>query len=130
MTLLEEIQQSAANATADVATLLRKSKLLAARLGSRPLEEWVIWESNGYPPKVEVPDYRRWPLQVKGHFSGPFGSGLRNAPIPHLTLPESVRESYSNYELRQSVAGIEAILHQATSGTVSVPTGDLAVVLG
>jgi hypothetical protein len=46
MTLLEEIQNAAVDATSDLGTLLRKCKLLAARLGSKSLEEWVIWEST------------------------------------------------------------------------------------
>jgi AbiTii len=39
VTLLEEIQNSAVDAQIDLATLLRKCKLLAARLGNQPLED-------------------------------------------------------------------------------------------
>ena len=52
MTLLEDIQNSAVDSKSDLAALLRKCKLLAARLGSRPLEDWLLWESNGYPDDV------------------------------------------------------------------------------
>lgn len=62
MTLLEDIQNAAIDAKSDLGTLLRKCKLLAARLGSQQLEDWVLWESNGYPADVNVPDYRIWPL--------------------------------------------------------------------
>ena len=48
MTLLEDIQNSAVDPNSDLATLLQKCKVLAARLGSQPLEKWVLWESNGY----------------------------------------------------------------------------------
>jgi hypothetical protein len=24
------------------------------------LEDWLVWESNGYPDNVEVPEYRVW----------------------------------------------------------------------
>lgn len=71
MTLLEDIQNSAVDANSDLGTLLRKCKLLAARLGSQPLEDWLIWESNGYPDDVPVPDYRIWSLEVKGDFVDP-----------------------------------------------------------
>ena len=130
MTLLEDIQQSAVDTKSDLAALLRKCKLLAARLGSKPLEEWVVLESNGYPSNAGVPEYRIWPLELKGHFSGPFNSGIRNAPIPRAVLPKSVRATYDRYECRQSVASIEDILSKAESGTVHVSTGDLALVLG
>ena len=130
MTLLEEIQNSAVDANSDLGTILRKCKLLAARLGSRPLEDWLIWESNGYPDGIEVPDYRIWPLEVKGHFSGPFGSGLRNAPIPWACLPKGARMQYQRYQCRQSIASIEAVLEKGESGSLSVSTGDLALSLG
>lgn len=130
MTFLEDIKNSAVDAKSDLGTLLRKCKLLAARLGSQPLEDWLIWESNGYPDDVLVPDYRVWSLEVKGHFSGPLGSGLRNAPIPLACLPEEARKHYEHYECRLSIASIEATLSKATSGTVRVSTGDLALTLG
>jgi hypothetical protein len=131
VTLLEDIQGSAVDANSDLGTLLRKCKLLAARLGSKPLEDWLLWESNGYPDNVSVPEYRIWSLEVKGHFAGPFGSGMRNAPIPIACLPEKVRESYQHYESRQSIASIEAMLSaKDDGGTLQVSTGDLALVLG
>ncbi len=129
MTLLEEIQNAATDSTSDLGSLLRKCKILAARLGHQPLEEWLIWESNGYPEDVPVPDYRTWPVEVKGHFSGPFGSGLRDAPIPHVCLPKQVRDSYRNYKCRQSISTIETILRSGET-TLQIPTGDLAVGLG
>jgi hypothetical protein len=130
VTLLEDIQNAAVDAKSDLGTLLRKCKLLAARLGSKPLEDWLVWESNGYPDEVQVPEYRIWSLEVRGHFSGPGGSGLRNAPIPLAILPETARQYYERYECRQSIASIEAILRKVEGGTVHISTGDLALALG
>jgi len=130
MTLIEEIQKEAVDSKSDLGTILRKCKLLAARLGSQPLEDWLLWESNGYPDHVDVPDYRIWPLQLKGHFSGPFGSGMRNAPIPWVCLPEKTRDAYLNYKCRQSIASIEDILKKSKSGLLRVSTGDLSVLIG
>lgn len=129
MTLLEEIQNDAIDASSDLGTLLRKCKLLAARLGSQPLEDWLLWESNGYPGDVDVPGYRIWPLEVKGHFVGPFGSETRNAPIPNACLPKEVRKLYERYECRQSIASIEALLESSKKGIVQASTGDLAFAL-
>lgn len=130
MTLLEEIQTAAVDASSDLSTLLRKCKLLAARLRSQQLEDWVLWESNGYPDDIDVPLYRSWPLQVKGHFFGAYGSGIENAPIPHACLPESARKHYADYKCRQSIATIESTLKVGGNQTVRVGTGDLALVLG
>jgi len=130
MTLLEDIQNAAVDSKSDLGTLLRKCKLLAARLGSQSLENWLLWECNGYPEDVDVPDYRIWCLELKGHFAGPFGSGIRNAPIPWVCLPEKVRDAYRNYKCRQSIASIEELLRRSNKGTLQVSTGDLAVALG
>ena len=133
MTLLEDIQQSAIDGKSDLAELLRKCKLLAARLGSKPLEDWLVWESNGYPKESSVPEYRIWPLQVFGHFSGPFGSGIRNAPIPIELLSflsDKEKGWYRRHQCRESIAAIEAILRDSKKGKVAVTTGSLAVVIG
>ena len=129
MTLLETIQQSAVDANADLSTVLRQCRLLAARLDSRPLEEWVICESDGYPPTAEVPPYRVWPIEVRGNFSGYFQSMAKDYPIPPALLPADVRDDYAHWECRMSVAALEATLAE-TKGTVYVTTNDLALVLG
>lgn len=132
MSIIEEIQNAAVDSECDLGTLLRKCKVLASRLGSKPLEDWLIWESNGYPDDVEVPDYRIWSLEIKGHFTGPFGSGIKYAPIPSVCLPEDVRKLYEKYKCRQSIAGIEDALKTIKKGPMraSLSSGDLAVLLG
>jgi hypothetical protein len=132
MTILEEIQNAAVDSKSDLGELLRKCKVLAARLGSQPLEDWLIWESNGYPEDIKVPDYRIWPIRVSGNFSGFGGVIMRNAPIPIASLkfiPEEIRELYENYPCRDSVAVVEATLRKV-SGNVTVGTGDLQVAIG
>ncbi|MCI0428149.1 MAG: hypothetical protein L0Z46_09060 [Nitrospiraceae bacterium] len=131
MTLLEDIQNSAIDGKSDLGMLLRKCRLLAARLGSQPLEDWLVWESNGYPDSIQVPEYRVWSLQLKGHFSGSFGSVLRNAPIPTVMIPEEARKSYDRYECRLSIANVQdTIASMKNRGMVQVSTQDLAVALG
>ena len=56
MLLLEEIQAAAIDSHSDLGSVLRKCKVLAARLGSQPLENWLLWESNGFPDDVEIPE--------------------------------------------------------------------------
>lgn len=132
MTLLDEIQTATVDANSDLGTILRKCKLLAARLDNEPFKEWLTWEANGYPDGAVVPDYRVWSLQLKGHFSGWGGSGIQNAPIPLALVPKKARESYERYQCRQSVASIEALVGKSKKdgGTMKIDTGDLALVLG
>jgi hypothetical protein len=132
VTLLGEIQTATVDANSDLGTILRKCKLLASRLNNKPFQDWLIWESNGYPNDILVPDYRVWSLEVKGHFTGYGGSGLQNAPIPMVVIPEKTRKFYQQWQCRQSVAAIEAILDKSKGGggTLHVGTGDLALMLG
>ena len=130
MTLIEDIQTAAVDSGTDLAALLRKCKLLAARLGSDSLEEWVQWESDGYPDDAPIPKYRVWSVDLKGHFSGPYGSDMRNAPIPYAVLPEKVKNRYANYECRQSIASLETLASTGKTGSLTISTGDLAVFLG
>lgn len=99
-------------------------------MGSRPLEEWVVWESDGYPEGVKVPRYRIWSLTVKGQFFGRFGAQLQNAPIPVACIPEDVRRSYTDYECRQSIATLEAALKFRGGKSIRIDVGDLALALG
>lgn len=130
MSLLEDIQNAAVDPDSDLGALLRKCKILAANLGSKPLEDWLIWESNGYPADVGVPKYRVWSVELKGHFAGPFGAALNKAPIPKICVPEQLRERFTIFRCRDSVACIEQLLSGDDRGVFNMSIGDLAVVLG
>ena len=129
MNLLEDLQNMTVDASSDLGTLLRKCTILAARLGSKQLEDWLTWEANGYPKNVPVPKYRVWSLQVKGDFVG-LHQSISNQTIPPALLPEDVRKSYNNYEFRENIANVEYYLEENKTGIIYVSTQDLALTLG
>jgi hypothetical protein len=112
MTLLQEIQGEAVDAKSDLATLLRKCRILAARLKNEEFKNWVQHELDGYPPNAPLPDYRKAQVQSYGHFMGPFGSGLRNAPIPLMSIPEEYREFVSTVEFHDGVSALQNLISQ------------------
>ena len=128
--LVGQIQNEAVDSNSDLGSLLRKCKLLAAQLGSKPLEDWLIWESAGYPDDVDVPKYRIWTLQLKGEFHGIGGRGYSNVPIPSIAVPEKDRLGYQEYNYRQSISGIQTALKDSKDDRFSVATGDLSVAIG
>jgi hypothetical protein len=87
-----------------------KLRFLAARLGSAPLEEWVKHEAEGYPDRAELPDYRKIGVSYTGTFSGPFGSGISNAPIPPYLIEKYAGDHWTLYEIRQSVAAVDDLI--------------------
>lgn len=122
MTLLRQIQDAAVSDDTRVADLLRKCKILASRLKSAELSQWVGRELDGYPDKDELPDYRiLHQAGVKGHFSGPFGSGIRDADIPLSLLPKPLRDKYAPLPLRGGVAMYEDLLSHKDQGEFNLP---------
>lgn len=116
MSLLYDIQSAVLNEGADLGPILLKVRLLAARLGSQPLADWVKYESEGYPTESAVPDYRIIPVTYTGTFSGPFGSGINNAPIPSLLIEKFAGEKWTHYEMRQSIAAVDHLLASVAKG--------------
>lgn len=121
MSLLRQIQEAAIDSSVDLPTLLRKCKVLATRLGSDAFKHWLEEELSGYSGTAHLPDYRILTVNSKGHFSGPFGTGLRNANIPLMCVPESIRDSLGHCYLRQSAAALESLISDGSSGTLQEP---------
>jgi len=131
MSLLYDIQSAVLNEGVNLGPILLKVRLLAARLGSQPLSDWVKHESEGYPVEAEVPDYRIIPVTYTGTFSGPFGSGINNAPIPSLVIEKLGGKHWTQYEMRQSVAAVDQLLATSAKGkgSFSIDASDLILQL-
>lgn len=118
MNLLRDIQLAAIDGASDLETLLRKCRVLASRLKLDDFQNWVQWELDGYPQGVNLPDYRKFDCQCYGHFSGPFGSGLRNAPIPDSCIPADVRDVLTRVEMRHGVASLKDLVEECEDGNL------------
>ncbi|QXX86357.1 hypothetical protein J7649_13430 [Acinetobacter lwoffii] len=118
MSLLREIQNDAVNSNVKVSDLLRKCKILAYRLGNDDFKNWVESELNGYSQTEILPNYRVLSVNSKGHFSGAFGSGLRNADMPIFCLPSELQENYSIAKFNSPIATLES-LSSSDSGVLT-----------
>ena len=119
MSPLEELVQAASGDSVSVSTLLRKLKVVATRLGTTPLDEWVDHELMGYPCDTELPNYRATrTAQVQGTFTGSFGSVLRNALVPRGNFPPGWEELFM-ISFPQAMAEVE--LWAATDGPMRFP---------
>jgi hypothetical protein len=130
MGLLADIQSAVLQDQSDIAPILLKLRMLAARLGSQPLAEWVKHESEGYPQDVEVPDYRILGVSYRATFSGPFGSGINNAPISPYLIEKFAGKSWTRYEMRQSIAAVDELLSNSEkSGSLQIEASNLILIL-
>lgn len=129
MGLLHEIQESLIDDKQGLAPILLKLQLLAGRLGSAPLEEWVKHESDGYPDEVELPKYRNIHASYTGTFSTGYGNA-NNVKIPRFII-QKYASKWLTREMRESIAAIEHLLDNNVQGrNLTVPTGDLVALLG
>jgi len=131
MSLLREIQDAAIDGEVELPTLLRKCKVLAARLGNDEFSNWVDAELNGYKEVDNLPDYRIIKVNSKGHFSGFAGSALRSASIPLICIDQKFRKALSHSYLMEPAAAIEALVSSSEEGSAQEPwPPDLVVHVG
>ncbi|AUV54229.1 hypothetical protein B1209_17100 [Raoultella planticola] len=121
MSLLREIQNAAIDSNIDLASLLRKCKVLAARLGNKEFKEWVEKELSGYPSEIDLPDYRKFHVNSKGVFVGSFGRMLKNADIIIHMIPEEYREHLEYHYNLSSVAELESLVKNSDGALAQVP---------
>lgn len=121
MTLLRKIQDAAIDSSVDLPNLLRMCKVLAARLGNQDFKCWIDNELSGYRNESDLPEYRVLCVNSKGHFSGSYGSEMRNANIPLSCLPEELNESLGHTYLMQPIAAIDSLIKNNTSGSLQEP---------
>jgi len=127
MGILSDIQSELVSSEAPIGPILLKLRLLASKLGSAPLADWVKHESEGYPPAGDVPDYRKLAISFSGTFSGPYGSGIKNAPIPSFLIEKIAGKNWTTYKFRQSASAIDSML---TSGKgVTLDLSNLALLI-
>lgn len=105
MALLHQIQESVVQEGSDLGSILLKLRLLASRLGSDVLEEWVKHESEGYPKEAEMPSYRIIGVSYRGTFSWAFGYGIKNAQIPPYLIEKFAGESWTNSTVARDPVG-------------------------
>ncbi|MCA6112759.1 AbiTii domain-containing protein [Bradyrhizobium cenepequi] len=130
MSLLREIQASLVEGQ-KIGPILLKLRLLASRLGSETLEEWVKHESEGYPPHVDLPDYRKIPVSYTGTFSGAFGSAIKNAPIPSYLVEKFAGPHWNSFQMRQSVAAVDELIGSGkeSGGSLHINASNLILLL-
>jgi hypothetical protein len=109
MSLLSEIQESLLVEGASLEFPLLKLRVLASRMGSDVLEDWVRHEIAGYPEGVEVPDYRRTGIIFRGTFANDF-QVWPDKPIPNAIIAKHGGSHWLSYEFRQGIGVIDGVL--------------------
>ena len=123
MSLLREIQSSILEPDSEIGPVLLKLRFLASRLGSSQLEEWVKHEAEGYPPGVDIPQYRKLDVNYFGTWAGPYGGGINNAPIPSHLVEKHAGKNWVRVDMRQSIASVDDLA--SGKGTIQIDASNL-----
>lgn len=126
MGLLHEIQTSVLKEEQSLASILLKLLLLASRLGSEPLAAWIRQELEGYDAG-EVPAYRTVGVVYRGTFSGPLGSGVKNAPIPSALIEQIAGKLWTRRPMTDSISAISKFAR--SSDTLRIDGSNLILLL-
>lgn len=120
MSLLREIQDDLTKPVSDLASILLKCKILASRLGSAELADWVSWELNGYSAEQTVPEYRRLAITYFGSFSN-LAWRQEKAAIPIQFVPEEHRQPFREIAFRDGIAKANSLANGKGAPTVQRP---------
>jgi len=112
MTLLRDIQTDATDPDISISTLLRKAKILAARLQNLEFENWVNRELDGYENSKDLPSYRIVPIVAKAQLTDGFRF-WNDFQILTSFLPEEFKVWGKECHLTQPIAMIADLATKA-----------------
>jgi hypothetical protein len=108
--LLDDIINLAIDGKQPLPDILRKCLLLGHELKNETLKTWANQELNGYSSIEPLPQYRIIPAEARGNFTGSFGAGARNWPIPSAGLKKEHRDFGEKVYLMQAVSAFQDVL--------------------
>ncbi len=127
--LLRRINEGATNSQTPLGEVLRLCLRLGRLLNNKELSDWAKAEAGGYNSIDSLPDYRIFETEVFGTFSGSFGSGIKNAPIPKIFIEEEHRDTLFKVYLTQSVGELERLtVGRTDTNSLTIPwPGDIVL---
>lgn len=107
-----ELQELASNGGNDIGDLLRKTLMVATKLGLTEFRQWALAELNGYTGELRehLPDYRVIRGELKAH------NPMRGL-IP-LQVPHQLHDLLAEIRVTESVYSLEQLLTSEGTGAV------------
>ncbi len=107
--LVLQLQEDALDPNVGIADLLRKAKVVAAKLDLTEFREWVESELNGYTGNTDVPDYRKVHARVKA--LNPYQGW-----IPIIIEDREMERIVSSCSIGQAIGTLEDVTHRSKGG--------------
>lgn len=116
-----QIIKDLANSKVDLATALKRTKLLLSEIGEKPLLDWVDHELVGYNSVDEIPEYRVHQGILKGTFVIPTGLGgyeqHTNVNISLNQMPKDDRDRILNMYFYDGVSALKSCYENSDTGS-------------
>jgi hypothetical protein len=109
MTLLQELTRDALHPSVEITGVLRKARVLAARLKNAEFETWIKNELNSYPPDAAVPEYRILTVHSKAHLIFPGWVQMPEADVMASQIPEDFRHWATTFEVHMPVTELASL---------------------
>ena len=118
MKIIEDLIDELSTPNSRLTDVLIKAKVLAHKLKSVELKEWVDLELNGYTKK-NVPEYRIVPCEVIGTLNSGFHM-VQNCPLSVSHLKEEHIKALKHCVLTQSISSLEDAVRSAPTGKMGM----------
>jgi hypothetical protein len=120
--LLRRINEGATSSQTPLGQVMRLCLRLGSLLSNKELSDWAKAEARGYESRDSLPDYRIFETEVLGTFSGSFGRGINNAPIPTILIEKEHRDALFKAYIMQSVGELERLtVGRADTNGLTIP---------
>lgn len=113
MSLIIELQKSSIDSECDILSLLRKSYLVARKLGITDFQDWVTNELNGYNEYDGIPDYRTITGTLKGF--KPYRGWM-----PVIITDQELEKIISTHKLHDSIPSLSTLLSSTSDNYLSL----------
>jgi AbiTii len=123
--LVEQLQAESLNRSVAIEDLLRKAKVVAAKLDLMEFQAWVECELSGYTEKDKVPRYRI--VQGQLHGLNPMRGWI---PLTPSSGTDGITRTQP---VHQAISELSDLLHRGNSdaeGILAVPLGSMMVSYG
>ncbi|HEY0833491.1 MAG TPA: hypothetical protein VGE72_06230 [Azospirillum sp.] len=104
--LVLQLQADALDPDVGIADLLRKAKVVAAKLDLAEFREWIEHELNGYAGRSDIPEYRRVHARVKARHP-------RGIWVPIIIEDHDVEQTVSSCEVGQAIGALEDVIERS-----------------
>jgi len=120
MKLISDIINELVDSEKAISSPLLKTKVLASRLESKELLNWVNQELNGFEKSVDVPEYRKFGCNVIGDYINGRMKYTKQ-PVALVGLGEEIENLFSSINFMQSITSLENLAKGNKSGTLEIP---------